>query len=320
MSKLVSFNLPIMEIHSSNEPIALIYLPGRRIKPFKVKPIRGKYFVLYNKFIKGIFEMDEDHTYYWGKTPIYHYHFASSTPMDPVMVDEINKYCRTNKLTKIKRKDVKHGSSLRNIFTKNKNKDPNESLDILDNSQEQEGEQMETGIEDGLEDMKNYVEETNKEREDKQKIVLTEEHQSIFLLKYLQEKKLIEAAENDTFVYKIQNGLINFTELIDELKSRKVIEINVPLSLNAQVFLEDFGSQNPAELAGLIDDLRTNKKELKNLTATPVKQWMPASIVLALILGGAMAVVLIGQNPEIFENIIGGLPSMPSFLTKYLVG
>ena len=71
-------------------------------------------------------------------------------------------------------------------------------------------------------------------------------------------------------------------------------------------FIQDLGSCNAPDLAGHVQDLRTNKKGLKDMTASPVKSFIPASVLFVIILG-----VLIG-----IPIIVSQLPLIESFLSK----
>ena len=300
-----SLSLPIIETHMSNEPVAMFYLPGHRIKFFKIKP-RGKYFVMYNKIVKGIFEMSDDRAYYIGKTPVYHFVIDNSTSIDPVIVGEINKYCKKNRLTKIKRKDAKHSSFLNTITKRGGSKSDLEEI------QKTQLKKMEEKIHDGMEEMDKQLEETNQERDDNHKVVLDEKAESVFLLEYMLNQNMLDQDEHDTLVFKIENGSLDFKGMIEELKEKSLVTINEPFDVNVQTFLEDFGGQNPVDLAGLVDDLRENKKTLKTLTATPMKSFIPASTILAIGLVAIMAVAVLGQNPDILNQIIpGGGFSLP---------
>lgn len=301
---MFSTTIPEYEVHLSAEPVAFMMFPvGRKIKPFKIKP-KGNYFVLYNKYVKGVYEIKADNpAWMWGKTAVYFCHVSNSTNFDPIIVDQINQFMRRNKLSKIKRKDVKHASLLRNIITNVKKQKAHAApIDVLQAEINEDRQSLDQNIEDGMKSMQDQLDVMNKENQSE--LTLSEPQQMTFLLDYLQKQKKLDPAEHATFIYKINNDLLDFKGLIEELRDMSVITINEPLDLRLEGFLEDFGAQNPSELAGFVDDMRDARKGLKTLTAAPVKSFIPAATLFAVILGVIFGIILIPQYlPDITEGI-----------------
>jgi hypothetical protein len=106
---------------------------------------------------------------------------------------------------------------------------------------------------------------------------------------------------------KLQNQTMDNVGLINYLKDRETIQVSTPLEQDCSKFLDDFGSYNPDQLASFVDRLRRDDKGLKSLTSTPVKNWIPAGIILALLVGGSIAVAVVLQNAGNFDKLIPNL-------------
>jgi len=316
---MFSYSIPVYEIHLQNEPVAMIYLPGRKIQFYKMKPI-GKYFVIKTKKVTGVFELKGTPNYI-GKTPIFQFDMRNSIPFDPIVVDELNKYLTRNQLTKLKQKDKKHGSLLRTFINKSQKETPDEKL--MEAQQELgaitklKGHDMDAYIGEALNQMQKQVEQVSEQAQ--QPVQLTEPQKGKFIIKYLKEQGILDEVEHGTFIYKVENDLLNFEQLIDELKTMHIVQVAYPMSTSVEGILDDFGAQNPAELAGFIDDVRDSKKGLGTLTATPIKSFIPGSLVLSIGIIVIMGVVVIGQNPDIINNLIGGGIKLPGLFIKSLL-
>lgn len=284
-----------------------------------MKPL-GKYFVIYTKKLKGIFELKGAPNFI-GKTPIYQYDMRNTLPFDPILVNELNHYLTRNQLTKLKQKDKKHGSLLRTFMNKSKRETKDEQL--IEGQKELgaitklNGKEMDEYIGEAINIMQGQVEQISKEAQ--QQIVLTPTQKSKFILKHLREQGVLDEVEHGTFIYKVENDMLNFEQLVDELKTMNIVQIAYPMNTSVEAILDDFGAQNPTELAGFIDDLRDSKKGLGTLTATPIKAFIPGSLVLSIGIIVIMAVVVIGQNPDIINNIIGGGFKLPGLFIKSLL-
>lgn len=326
LGKLFSYSIPDYEIHMQNEPVAMMYLPGRRIQFYKIKP-KGRYFILKSNKVKGIFEMKDEFRSYIGKTVVYQYNLRNHTNFDPVLVDEVNKFMRTNKLSKLKRKDVRHASKLRLLINKfgsqSKVKQQNEKeienatnyMDDIQNEENKHGEQLNTEIQNARVELTQQVDTYNKTNE--ASIAASQEQTNYFIVEHLHKKGFLDSKDYASFVYKLENKLIKSDELIDELKEMHAVHVVQPIDTNVESFLEEFGAQNPSELIGFIDDMRKVPKGLKGMTNAPIKSFIPGSMILSIGLVIIIAFVVIGQNPDMISNLIGSgagglkLPFLP---------
>ena len=120
---MISFTFPIWEIHNSKDPIAIIQYPSRKQKEYKLKLLSGKYFFIQDgKKFQGLFELDPTKAYFSGNTPIYYFDSRNCMPLDWKIANEIVKFAKTNSLTRIKQKDLKHSKMLRDARKKDPDK------------------------------------------------------------------------------------------------------------------------------------------------------------------------------------------------------
>jgi hypothetical protein len=300
MSKLFSTTIPEMEIHLSNEPIALFLSADGRIMPKKIKN-KGRYFTVNDKKLKGIYTINNKYAYRWGKTPVYFYAIQETNTIDPLLINELNNFKKKNKLTEITRKDVKQASKFRSLLMQMQYSD---AMTELKNRTALKDEQLQKGIElvtNQIEDrIKNLREKHNKE------IELTDAQKTYVLLEHLRETQQIDERQYSEFMNKVSGNILTYENLIEDLKDLNVVTVSEPLDMNVEDFIQDLGSCNAPDLAGHVQDLRSNKKGLKDMTASPVKSFIPASLLFVIILG-----VLIG-----IPIIVSQLPLIEDFMKK----
>lgn len=289
---MLSFSFPNMEIHNSKDPIAFIVYPSRKMKAFKLKPLSGKYFYIREgKAYKGIFELDPTKAYHFGKTPCYVFDSRNCLPMDAILVNELNNFSKTNNLTKIKRKDVDHAGRLREILGR---------VELIDNAMRILKEQLTKRNET----INKVVEEIGQPQD------IEQEELGTILTNYLVSNDLITVEEKGELEHNLTIGKIDYNQLIGYLKDRDTIRVNGPIDLNTQTFLEDFGGYNPEQLANFTEYLTNIDKGLKSLTSVPVKSWMPASIIMALLVGGSIAfMVILNSSGDIGGMFSGMMPN-----------
>ena len=99
--------------------------------------------------------------------------------------------------------------------------------------------------------------------------------------------------------------------LIAKLRDKEILRITEPMSQDSHVFLTDFAASNPEQLASFVAGLRRLDKGVKSMTSIPIKTWMPASIIMALLIGGSIAGMILLQN--IPGGLAGILPSQTDF-------
>lgn len=299
-ARLFSTTIPEFEIHMANEPIALFLGSTGQIICKKIKT-KGRYFTVNDKRLRGIYTVNNKYSYRWGKTPVYFYAVQETNVIDPILINELNTFKKKNKLTEIRRKDIKQASKFRSLLAQMKYSD---AITELKNRTALKDEQLQAGIEL----VSNQIEERIKTLKDKhnKEIELTDAQKTYVLLEHLRETQQIDETQYSDFMNKVSGNILTYEVLIEELKDLNVVTISEPLDMNVEDFIQDLGSCNAPDLAGHVQDLRTNKKGLKDMTASPVKSFIPASLLFVIILG-----VLIG-----IPIIVSQLPLIEDFISK----
>jgi len=299
--KLFSTSIPEIEIHMSNDPIAQVFLASGEIRFYKIKK-RKKYFTIIDKKgIKGIYTINNKYRHNIGKTPVYCYASQESNPIDPIIINELNNFKKKNKLTEIKRKDVKHASRFRNLLTQKK---AGEAIDII----KKESEAKDKALQENVKEVSDGIEtriDTLKKQHNKD-IDISNEQKSIILLEHLKEVKNIDDKQFTEFANKVDSNSLTYDDLIDELRNLNVVTISEPMDENVEDFIQDLGSQSAAELAGFVDDLRLNRKGLKDMTASPVKSFIPASVLFVIIIGFLIGIPIVVSQLPLIDSFIKG--------------
>jgi hypothetical protein len=282
---MLSFSFPNWEIHNSKTPIALLIHPTRKMQAYQLKPLGGKYFYIREgRRFEGIFELDPAMAYHYSKTPVYVFDSRNSKPISPVLVNELAKWAKKNKLTKIKPKDKIHGEKLQKL--QDKTNPENALLTLNEDAKKSKAK------------MREYLDDLAKVEN------IPADQIGYVLTNFLVEQEMLTPEEKGIIDSKLQNQTMDNVGLINYLKNRETIQVSTPLEQDCSKFLDDFGSYNPDQLASFVDRLRRDDKGLKSLTSTPVKNWIPASIILALLVGGSIAVAVVLQNAGDFHKLI----------------
>ena len=276
-----------MEIHMSNEPVGFFFTPDGKMFVYKIKARGSKYFVKNNSNVKGIFTLNNKYRKTMGKTSVYFFVAQETNAIDLQLIDKLNRWKRTNSLTEIKRKDVKHGAKLRTLF---KQKDKENAIIKLkaeesakSNAVKNEVNVVEESINQQLEKLKSQH---NKD------IVTTNAEKGLMLLSHLKEINMIDDVEYAKYLDKVERNTYTFDMLLDEMREKYDVQVSEPLDITVEDFIQDLGAQSAPELAGFVQDLKQNKKGLKDLTPAPVKSFMPAGIILAILIGGGILLAI----------------------------
>lgn len=293
---MISFSFPSMEIHNSKEPIAIIQFPSRKQKEYKLRVLGGKYFYIKDgKKFEGIFELDPTKAYYSGNTPIYYFDSRNCRPFDWKIGNELVKFAKRNSLTQIKQKDKTHSKMLRDITAKTQ--DPLSAVTLF--KEKILGRKKE--IDDTLLEFNKKVSETPEQQQP------SEQDKGYILTNYLLQKGLISAEEKGIVDAKVKRGEMTLEGLMATLREKEIISIAEPFTREEELYLEDYGGYNPTQLTAFVRSLLQLDKGLKTMTSIPLKSWMPAGIIMAILIGGSIAVVVLSSN----MGQIGGM--LPSF-------
>ena len=300
---MLSFTFPSIEMHHSKEPIAFVFYPSKQIKAYKLRVLSGKYFyVMDGKKYQGIFELDPRKAYHYGKgVPIYFYDSRNILPIDPIVVNEISHYAKKQHLVQLSQTDSNHSGMLNDIMktVSDKTMAIQELVSKVNNRK--------TQITAALAQFQDNVAKTPGDQmppEDKLGSILTN---------HLVEKGLISNEEKGMIDSSVARGSMSVNSLIAKLRDKEILRITEPMSQDMHTFLNDFGSSNPEQLASFVAGLRRLDKGVKTMTSIPIKTWMPASIIMALLIGGSIAGMILLQNMGDLGSIIP-LPQSPSDL------
>jgi len=287
---LISFSFPQWEIHNSKDPIALMIYPSRKMQAYKLKTLGGKYFVIKEgRRFEGIFELDPTKAYHFGKTPMYVFDSRNALPIDGILVNEIAHFAKSNHLGKVEPQHIEQAGKLRELLKKIPKLDDAVNV-VIDNTLKRKQK-----IEKVIAEIGNPDD-------------ISSEDLGYILTNYLIQNDLITHDEKGSLDNDLAIGKMDYNQLIAYLKKREIVQINTPIELNTQMFLTDFGGYNPEQLASFVDRLRRDEKGLRSMTSVPVKSWMPAGLVMALLIGGAIAFMIVlqstGQIGEMFSGIL----------------
>lgn len=293
---MISFSFPTMEIHNSKEPIAIIQFPSRKQKEYKLRVLAGKYFYIRDgpKF-EGIFELDPTKAYYSGNTPIYYFDSRNCRPFDWKIGQELVTFAKKNDLTRFKHKDITHSKMLRQVRTT--------TPDILSSMSQFKdmilGRKKE--INDTLDEFNKKVAETTPQQHP------PEQTMGYILTNYLLQKNLITQEEKGLIDAKVSRGEMTLDGLIATLREKEVISIAEPFTREEELYLEDYGGYNPTQLTAFVRSLLQLDKGLKTMTSIPLKSWMPAGIIMALLIGGSIAAMVLLNNLGSIGGSLEGL-------------
>lgn len=283
--------------------MAFVFLGSRKFKIFVIKP-HGPYFILNTPQVKGIFEMDSNYVEFYDKTPCYFYNYKNPKPISPTLVGELNYFAIKNLLHKITRKDVRHGSLLRKVGQKNPDTAKEKTVEIVKSEQDKIDATMNKFFSD-LETTENEKKKTA--TKEYPYVPLNQEQVSYTLTNHLLIQELIDVNEKMLLDDDIRSGKMTFEQLIDQLRDKAVVTINSPISMDAERFLEAFHAYDPARVWNWVEKLATLDKRLKTMTSVPVKNWIPASIIMAIAIGGSIGFIVILNN---IGQIKDGINSM----------
>ena len=298
---MLSFTFGDMEIHHSKEPVAFIMYPSRQIKAYKLRVLSGKYFYVSDvKKFHGLFEIDPRRSYhYGGKVPIYFYDSRSIMPIDPVIVNQLSKFAKKHKLVQVTQTERSHSMMLTDILKTI----PDKALALKELKNRVDDRKQ--GITDALHQFQENLAKTPSEQ------LPPDEKLGSILTNYLVEKGLINDAEKGQIDDGVAKGSLNINMLIARLRDKEILKITEPMAQDVHTFLQDFSASNPEQLASFVAGLRRLDKGVKQMTSIPIKQWMPAGIIMAVLIGGSIAGMILFQNVP--GGLSGILPSQSDF-------
>ena len=277
---MLNMPFPDIDLKISGLPIAFVITPARKLDIRKIKLIQSKFFVM-RPF--GVFEIEPSKGIPYGKQMCYFYDARNAKPINIHVMKDLENFSRKNNLQTISRSDVKHASSLRALMANLPIKEAIEKLKSLAGDNQ-------TKINESLSEVSANL--TRLEQDNKP---VPEVQGGYYLLQSLSKAGLISEHEKNELDHKLTNGLLNFGELVDELQNLEAVNIQSPITLSVERFLQDFHTYSPSEVDGFIDRAERLGKKISSLSSPTVKNWIPASLVFSILVGGAIAVMVLTQ-------------------------
>ena len=278
---MLAFHFPSRQMANSRKAVVMMFTPvGLQIHYVKI--VHTKFFLIKNQ---GVFEIDPQKGIRYGKTVVYFYDTRSAKPVDPRVMKALDDFAYRNKLVKIKRKDVRHGAELRKLTNRYQ---PNEAIERLKDIFVRKQEKINSKIED-----------VSKQLEEAQ---LPEEEQSLVLVESLVRANLIEKSDADLLSDQIESGDVSFVELIERLRNLEAVEVQQAITMDAQRFLEDYHTYNPADVDTLLDAAERYADKIRKMGSPEVKNFASAAVIFALLIGGAIAVMILAGTD--FSNFL----------------
>lgn len=286
--------IPINDIALSNKPVAFLISGINTLKIIKLKNIRRGFFIDSNY---GIFMLDrESHIpLIYGKQSIYTYDVRSAKPLDMLLMKELDEFADKNGLMTISPKHVRQGEKLR-IFSKSMKDNTNNEKPIHQRLKE-ESDQFQQDIQKEL----NYVNEgLNKENEaliknKEQPLEISPEDYANFILERLVKKSLITYEEATVLKSNLLNGVLTLDDFARELENIHKVEIHLPISTNAQKFLQYYKTYNPNDVYQYISEAKGLGKDVKDLGQPTIKNLIPAKWIATVAIVGVIVVAVMTQ-------------------------
>lgn len=284
---------PINDIALSNKPVAFLISGINTLKIIKLKNIRRGFFIDSDY---GIFMLDrESHVpLIYGKQSIYTYDVRSAKPLDMLLMKELDEFADKNGLMTISPKHVRQGEKLR-IFAKSRGNESDEKP--IHQRLKEESDQYQQDIQKEL----NYVNEgLNKENEaliknKEQPLEISPEDYANFILERLVKKSLITYEEATVLKSNLLNGVLTLDDFARELENIHKVEIHLPISTNAQKFLQYYKTYNPNDVFQYISEAKGLGKDVKDLGQPTIKNLIPAKWILTVGIVGVIIVAVLAS-------------------------
>lgn len=280
--------IPINDIALSNKPVGFLITGINTLKIIKLKKIRRGFFVDVDH---GVFMVDSETNVplMYGKQPIFIYDVRSAKPINLLFAKELDEFCDKNGIVSIAPKHVRQSEKLRGFINKHR---PNTKtqLEAIDQSLE-ELKEIESKDKDDLTEELNRIN-TTLAKENEQLLMnkqpaleISPEDYATFVLDSLQKKNLITFEEATTLKAKLTSGNITLDDFAKELEAIHKIEINRPLSANAQRYLEYYRAYKPTDVYNYINEAKGLGKDIKELGQPVIRNLLPAKWIVMVIMG-----------------------------------
>jgi len=291
---------PALDIALSNKPWALLITENNETKPIVLKKIHSGFFVDKDH---GVFMIDPLKALRWGKQSFFIYDVRSARPLNMRTMALVDEFVKNNGLVRIDRKHMRHGARLRELLTGKPKEKKNEALEDLKHEEEQRGENVHNEIE-------SINQRLLKENEDRQKaneapISIAPDDYAAYITERLINQGLITRGEASRVKFELISGEITIDDFIKKLEELHLVEVNEPITPNAQLFIEEYRTFDPAKIMNYIKQAKGLGKDIKDLGQPAIKNLVPVKWIVMAVIGVAiMAVVLSSIDLRNIGNLI----------------
>jgi len=306
--------LPVIDISMSNKPIAFIITPANRLEIVKIKLIQGGFFTVKPY---GVFHIDASKVIPYKKQACYFFDSRNANPLDVKVLEELEYFSKKNTLHQIKRKDVGHAEKLRRLFSKGKKPQTEKELKDLEI---QVHEQILTEVNQEKDKITQEVETVNEALQKENDKLMAEgkpvneidpELYTSYVVEHLHNKRLITSTDATEIKMRMIKGEITISELLTELLKQKDFLVHEPITVNAQKYLDDFGTYDPSLVDSFIDRADGLGKKIEKMGSPEVKNFGNLAIILPIIFGVMIVAIILGSAD--FNNM-GQLKDLIPFL------
>src|SRR3990172_3058544 len=282
---------PINDIALSNKPVAFLISVHNTLKIIKLKKIKHGFFV---DMEFGVFIIDSTNSVplQYGKQTIYIYDVRSAKPLNLLMMKELDAFVKDNGLAKITPKHVRQGEKLRMLGKKHK-----DNGELAFNELKEDEDKLQDDITKELNKINITLEEENDKllKDGKQALEITPEDYAGFIVERLTGKGLITRDEATAIKSKLSSGAITLDDFAKELEDIHKIEINRPISTNAQNYLEHYKTYKPADVLNYIIEAIGLGKDIKDLGQPIIRNLLPIKWIVLGMIGFAIAAIVISS-------------------------
>lgn len=292
--------IPISDIALSNKPVAFLISGHNTLKIIKLTKIKEGFFI---DMDFGIFMVDSVNStpLMYGKQPIYVYDVRSAKPLDMLIMKELDNFVKDNGLAKITHKNIRQGEKLRMLGKKHKG-----SEEAAFSELKQDEEKLQDDILKELDFINKTLNKENETniQEAKPPLEITPEDYAGFIIERLTGKGLITREEATLIKSKLTSGIITLDDFARELEDIHKIEINKPISTNAQNFLEYYRTYKPSEVLTYVVESKGLGKDIKDLGQPIIRNLVPIKYIILGIIGVSIGAIIL---TSIDWNNIGNL-------------
>jgi len=298
---LASLYIPTYQITTSKVPVAIIFAPGKQLLVRKLPP-NSKYFVDPDW---GLFEIKPEHVQFMNRTPVYFFSTKNQNPFSPELMAELYKWAERNQIKKLTRKHIFEGITLRKNNSeaiKKKHDKDLETMTVTIKNLQQEITQHNQKIKEAQEN----DESTAIEGETGELAPIDTIQTNYLIIKQLALEGFLRKEDAAILEERIRNGTLSFEDLLDYLKSTKLIEVSKALPDGLDLVAENFHTYEPKDAINVMVALSKLNKGFKGLRTTKPKNWFPATYLLFGMVGVVMLLQFLQSNGGDLSSIFNG--------------